>query len=55
MLEELLDDINGFAEEPDMEETRDWLRKIVNYNVPHGKQIRQVKKTQFVILTPMNN
>ncbi len=40
MLDEILEDITNYAKEADMEETMDWLRKVVNYNVPHGKQIR---------------
>jgi geranylgeranyl pyrophosphate synthase len=38
--DELMDEIASFSSYKDMEETIEWLRRAVYYNVPGGKQIR---------------
>ncbi|OXA63591.1 farnesyl pyrophosphate synthase [Folsomia candida] len=38
--DELMEEIAEFSTYKDMEETIEWLRRAVNYNVPGGKQIR---------------
>jgi hypothetical protein len=40
VIDELLEDVVWHPPHADAEEANDWLIKIVDYNVPHGKQIR---------------
>jgi len=38
--DELLDEIVEFSNYSDIEETMEWVKRVICYNIPGGKQIR---------------
>jgi len=40
VIDELMEEIVWHPNHQNIEDAQDWLLKMVDYNVPHGKQIR---------------
>jgi len=40
VIDELLEQVMWHPAHSNVDEAHDWLAKVVEYNVPHGKQIR---------------